>query len=125
MLHRLINLRVLERNRRIISGCKVLIGHVSEAKRTNIGLVQEPDSLGASLAAAQRDDVSADAVVKRGAPVLVSRREDGGDQLAPHERERGIHGHRKTSTFAGSHMRCTTRSSVSFPPSLSVVKLLC
>jgi hypothetical protein len=36
--------------------------------------VQEPDNLGAGLAAGQRDDVSADAVVTRGTLVLVSLR---------------------------------------------------
>jgi hypothetical protein len=36
--------------------------------------VQEPDNLGDCLAAAQRDDVYADVVVKRGALVLVSLR---------------------------------------------------
>jgi hypothetical protein len=34
--------------------------------------VQEPDNFGAGLAAAQRDDVAADVVVKYGALVLVS-----------------------------------------------------
>jgi hypothetical protein len=36
--------------------------------------VQEPDNLGAGLAAAQRDGVYADTVVKRGALVLFSLR---------------------------------------------------
>lgn len=62
--------------------------------------------------------------------------------MARGQREREIHDHRTTSgtgraslqkerkvgrrtnPFAGSHMCCTTRSSISFPPSLSALTTL-